>query len=144
MDALLAREIAAGEAAAAAQRHGGSSAKTGKASAIKKAVKKHASNAGSKPSAAAAPALEIADQYGFTQDDSDDEEDEEDKEFLIPDVVSDPASNADAEASVGRRIFLDSSGLTGTIMGWRGKGVWDIELDRGDERVHVRSSNLRA
>lgn len=141
MDALLAREQAAGEAAAAGQRRAAGAAP---ASAGKK--KKDGT------SAAKSSAARVQDDgYSrFGMDIPDDSPDEADSDleangYAIPELLKDPQTAADIEASVGRRVFLDSSGYVGSIIGWRAKGkVWEVELDRNDERVTVRSSELRS
>mmetsp|Transcript_34162 Transcript_34162/g.58405 ORF Transcript_34162/g.58405 Transcript_34162/m.58405 type:complete len:200 (-) Transcript_34162:247-846(-) len=85
-----------------------------------------------------------------------DEDDEEDEELaangsFVPSQVADPATAAAAKAEVDRRVFLDGmekrkslNGGTASIVRWVAeRKMWEVEMDRGDERVLVRSANLR-
>lgn len=142
MDKLIALEEAAHSAAHSAA--GKRVAKPAKA----------ARPAKSKPSHAASS----ADARGWDGvvvkgDDSEDEVDEdlEDNGSFVPDGVSDPPTAADAGAGVGRRVFLDGmqarrdlNGAAATVVAWHADAKrWEVEMDRRDERVLVRSGVMR-
>ena len=103
----------------------------------------------SKSAAAAQPQLEDA---ALDDNDYDDEEDEDLRENgnLMPELLEDPRSAAEADAVVGRRVYVermvqrkDLNRGSATVLGWNVKqNRWEIEMDKGDERVLVRSANL--
>ena len=86
-------------------------------------------------------------------DDDDDEDDEELREHgsIVPDQLSDPSSTALGDAFAGRRVYVeglvqrkDINRNTATIIDWRHEHArWEIEMDKRDERLLVRSTNLR-
>ena len=158
MDALIAREMALGAA-------GNSSA------ASRKASKPAANGKKKRPPARDEPAAAVGSGTGKTSlkkqkvtmsaystfnadwdsDDSIDDEDDEDlaeNGYAVPDALTNPATDADAQAFVGRRVYIDGvpgrDALAGELIGWRkNKGAWEVELDRRDERVFIASKNLR-
>ena len=137
MEALLRREQAAGEAAAAAQ--GGAAPPPSSGGGQKKKA--------AKPVPAAALSREIADEY-FIGDDPDGSPDEADSDleengYAVPEVFKEPQSTAEAEGAVGHRVFLASTGASGSIIGWNSKQkLFEVELDRDDERITVRARDL--
>ena len=138
MEALLRREQAAGEASAAAQRGVAPPASSGGKK--KKAEKKAA--------AAGALSREIADEYFIGGDDPDGSPDEADSDleengYAVPEAFKEPQTAAEADACVGHRVFLASTGAAGSIISWISKQkLFEVELDRGDERVTVRARDL--
>ena len=73
-------------------------------------------------------------------------------DFLLrPPVLTDPSSAQEADAAEGRRAFVegmterrDLNGAGTTIVQWHVEhGRWEVEMDRKDERLLVRSANLR-
>lgn len=142
MDALIAREQAF--ATEASKSTGGAKRAPAAGEPGKKKKKK-------KEQQQAAPAAPAYDSDDPLLDGLDDEPDEEDSELeengsFVPDLLVDPASAAAGEQNSGRRVYLEGvpgrTCATGVILGWRGK-QWEVELDRGDELVFVRSQNLR-
>ena len=103
----------------------------------------------SKSAAAAQPQLE---DEALDDNDYDDEEDEDLRENgnLMPELLEDPRSAAEADAVVSRRVYVegmvqrkDLNRGSATVLGWNVKqNRWEIEMDKGDERVLVRSANL--
>ena len=83
--------------------------------------------------------------YNNADDEAEDDDELRENGSFVPDGPSDPADRVAAEAFTGRRVFIDGipgrNGHTGEIIAWRGK-QWEVELDKGDERVMVRSLNL--
>ena len=144
MEALLAREQAYADAAAASSS---SAAKPKPKSAAKPTNKKRKDGA-----AEPQPSQQQSNFDDFFNDDDDDDEPDDELEengFVIPDALTNPASDEEAKANIGRRIYIDGGATgrdtyTGEIIGWHSaKGQWQVELDRGDERLFVRSANLR-
>ena len=146
MDALIAlEEAAASEAFASA---GASKRAVPGAAKEPKSAKRAKAKAQPEPE----PAFEEEDWDDDDDDDDDDELDEELEEngSYTPVAVTDPASDAAAGALVERRVFLD--GVPGrsdlrcsgaTICGWRSKKrQWEVECDRGDERLLVSSKYM--
>jgi hypothetical protein len=142
MEALIAREQASGTQAAVAAKArkrpaGAANAKAAKpaAAASKSAKKRHAP-----------AALDSADE---SADEDYDEEMAEHGSFE-PVCMTDPKNAAAAEGAVGERVFID--GIVGRsdlnmsgaeIIGWRAKRKrWEVECDRGDERLLVESAHL--
>ena len=89
-------------------------------------------------------------------DDADESSDDQDDEELAehgsfePECMADPKGAAAAEAAVGHRVFIDGIparpdlNMSGAeIIGWRAqRSRWEVECDRGDERLLVRSAHL--
>jgi hypothetical protein len=148
MEALIAREKAlAGAASSAAPPSKKKRPAGGGAGPSSSAAKQPA--AAKKPKGTPQEAVFNAD----LDDDDDDDDDDEDEElaengYIVPDTLADPATTEEAEELVGRRVYLDGvpgkDALAGELIGWRrNKGQWEVELDRHDERILVRSANLR-
>jgi glycosyltransferase involved in cell wall biosynthesis len=72
------------------------------------------------------------------------------RNVVMPELLEDPLSAAEADAVVGRRVYVermvqrkDLNRGSATVLGWNVKqNRWEIEMDKGDERVLVRSANL--
>ena len=150
MDALLKKEAAHAKAAAAAELR--VAAKNKPINSSKKASPKEKSKPAKKAAVAASSSSSKA-SHVFNADFDEDDEDEEDDEFAengftVPDAYADPKSDADAQNNVGRRVYLDGvpgkDALAGEIIGWnKHKKLWEVELDRRDERLLVKSQCLR-
>ena len=86
-------------------------------------------------------------------DEDDEEVDEELAEHgsIIPQQLNDPRDEAEAQAAISRRVYVDGlvarrdlNGGGATIIQWRTDAQrWEIEMDRRDELVLVRSLHLR-
>ena len=144
MEALIAREQAVGAKSTAAARASCASKRTAAGAASAKPGK-----AAKKAARPAAPPPAALDNAAESSDDQDDEELAEHGSFE-PVCMADPKSAAAAEAAVGERVFID--GIAGRhdlnmsgaeIISWRAKrNRWEVECDRGDERLLVQSAHL--
>lgn len=152
MEALLAREQAA---AAAAQARAASAVEVRSTVPSKKQKKQEYPRP-------ARPLPVANDDDDEEQDDpllaaaAEDDEDEDDEELaengsVTAQALTDPSSDAQAEATVGRRVYVDGlvarrdlNGGGASVIQWRADAQrWEIEMDRRDELVMVRSVNLR-
>lgn len=146
MDALIQREVAAQEASQAAASHAAAAAPISK-------PKKAKVRAVPQEEASTSAAASSWDGVVVKGDEDDDETDEEFAEHgaFVPDPIADPATAAAAEAGAGRRVYLeglqnrrDLNGAAGTIIEWnQATRQWEVEMDRRDERVYVRSAKMR-
>ena len=138
MDALLDRELA--ERREAEERVNKRAPVVPKAPKAPKGAKRQAK----------APEPEPEEEEDWDDTEEDDEYDEELAEHgsFTPTVATDPVDEAEAESMIDRRVFLDGVPRRAdlrmggaTILGWRAKKrQWEVECDRGDERVLVSSS----
>ena len=138
MDALLDRELA--ERREAEERVNKRAPVVPKAPKAPKGAKRQAK----------APEPEPEEEEDWDDTEEDDEYDEELAEHgsFTPTVAADPVDEAEAESMIDRRVFLDGVPRRAdlrmggaTILGWRAKKrQWEVECDRGDERVLVSSS----
>ena len=146
MEALLARELAiaaTSEATAAKKKKvkvGGAVAQPRGAAAVAPKKEKAKRVAVASPGVANADVVESGDE--------EEDDDLHENGYMVPDALAHPASDADAAADVGRRVYLEGvagrDALAGILIGWRrGRGEWEVELDRHDERILVRPANLR-
>ena len=89
-------------------------------------------------------------------DDGEDDDEEDDEELeengaVVPDLLTDPASGAAAAAAVGRRVVVegmvsrrDLNGGGAVVVAWHAsERRWELEMDKHDELVLIRSCNLR-
>jgi len=152
MEALIAREQAAAEAAAARQ----ASISTASSSrGVKRPPPARPAQAGGGQLQSRAPPVAQADLEDDSQDEDDGAEDEdeelEEHGSAVSEPLTDPDSQPAAEANCGRRVYVegmvsrrDLNGGGATVVAWQpDMKRWEIEMDRGDERVLVRSVNLR-
>ena len=150
MEALIAREQAAAEAAAARQ----ASVSTASSSrGVKRAPPARPVQAGGGQLQSRAPPVAALEDDSQDEDDGAEDEDEELEEHgsAVSEPLTDPVSLPAAEANCGRRVYVegmvsrrDLNGGGATVVAWQpDMKRWEIEMDRGDERVLVRSVNLR-
>ena len=146
MEALIAREVALGGATGGAKKVAKAAAASGK-------KKRAPASSSSEPKQKVARGSASAETPVFNADWNEDEDEDEDEEledngYAVPDALADPPTAADAEKLVGRRVYIDGmrsrDAMAGELIGWRkNKSAWEVELDRGDERIFVASRNLR-